>query len=109
MRPVHWLKPDVSRDVFRQDLLYSFAAFMTVCEISRNDALPRVEAVLKTGRDPGYESGVAIAPRTPASPDGLTAEEAEVDLDNIARDQIERRVASAFTGHDFTRLVAEIL
>ena len=108
-RPVRWLKPDVPRDVFRQDLLYSFGAFMTVCEISRNDALPRVEAVLKTGRDPGYESGVATPPRAPASPEAPTAEDAEVDLDKIARDQIERRVASAFTGHDFTRLVAEIL
>jgi predicted Mrr-cat superfamily restriction endonuclease len=62
MRPVRWLKAEVPRDVFRQDLLYSFGAFMTVCEISRNDALQRVEAVIKTGRDPGYESGSA-APR----------------------------------------------
>jgi restriction system protein len=109
MRPVRWLKSDVPRDAFRQDLLYSFGAFMTVCEISRNDAIQRVEAILKTGRDPGYESGVIAAPRLPASPEVPTAEEAAFDLDEIARDQIERRVASAFTGHDFTRLVAEIL
>lgn len=101
MRPIRWLKPDAPRDVFRRDLLYSFGAFMTVCEISRNDALQRVEAILNTGRDPGYESGVAARPPT--------AEEADVDLDVVARDQIERRVASAFAGHDFTRLVAEIL
>jgi restriction system protein len=109
MRPVRWLKPDVPRDVFRQDLLYSLGAFMTVCEISRNDALQRVEAILKTGRDPGYESGAAAPPRAPASPEAPVAEEADVDLDVIARDQIERRVASAFAGHDFTRLIAEIL
>jgi restriction system protein len=108
-RPVRWLKPDVPRDLFRQDLLYSFGPFMTVCEISRNDALPRVEAVLKTGRDPGYESSATTPPRAPASPETPTAEESEVDLDEIARDQIERRVASAFTGHDLTRFVAEIL
>jgi restriction system protein len=52
-RPVKWLKVDLPRSVFRQDILYSFGAVMTVCEISRNDALRRVEAVLKTGRDPG--------------------------------------------------------
>lgn len=109
MRPVRWLKADVPRDVFRQDLLYSFGAFLTVCEISRNDALPRVEMVVKTGRDPGYESGAVVPPRAPAAPDAPVAEDAEVDLDKIARDQIERRIASAFTGHDFTRLVAEIL
>jgi restriction system protein len=109
MRPVRWLKPEIPRDVFRQDLLSSFGALMTVCEISRNDALRRVEAILETGRDPGYESGIAVPPRPPASPEAPTAEEAEVDLNQIARDQIERRVASAFTGHEFTRLVAEIL
>jgi restriction system protein len=103
MRPVRWLKTDIPRDAFGQDLLYSFGV-MTVCEISRNDALRRVEAILETGTDPGYE-GVVPPPRPePPSPDG-----AEVDLDEIARDQIERRVTSAFTGHDFTRLVAEIL
>ena len=59
MRPVDWLKSDVPRDDFRQDLLFSFGAFMTVCEISRNDALQRVGAILKTGRDPGYEVGAA--------------------------------------------------
>jgi restriction system protein len=109
VRRVHWLKPDVPRDVFRQDLLYSFGAFLTVCEISRNDALPRVGSVVKNGRDPGFEGAVAMPARTPASADTPTAEEADVDLDKIARDQVERRIASAFTGHDFTRLVAEIL
>jgi DNA end-binding protein Ku len=43
----------------------SFGAFMTVCEISRNDALQRVEALLKTGRDPGHESGAAAPLRPP--------------------------------------------
>jgi restriction system protein len=107
MRPVRWLKPDIPREKFRQDLLYSFG-IMTVCEISRNDALRRVEAILQTSRDPGYESGVALPPRERASSETPIAEE-EIDLDEIARDQIERRVSSAFTGHDFTRLVAEIL
>jgi restriction system protein len=65
--------------------------------------------VIKTGRDPGYESGSAAPTRPPASPEAPIAEDADVDLDVIARDQIERRVASAFAGHDFTRLVGEIL
>jgi len=109
VRPVRWVNAEVPREIFRQDLLYSFGAFMTVCEISRNNALQRVEAVLKTGNDPGYESGIAAAVSLPASAGATAAEEAEIDLDQIARDQIERRIASAFTGHDFTRLVAEIL
>ncbi len=109
MRRVRWLKPDVPRDAFRQDLLYSFGAFMTVCEITRNDALSRVEAVVRSGRDPGYEGG-ASAPRTPAaSAEATSAEDADTELDKLARDQIERRIASSFTGHDFTELIGAIL
>lgn len=107
-RKVKWLKQDVPRETVRQDLLYSFGAFMTVCEISRNDALRRVEAILKTGRDPGFESGVEKVKSHP-DPAEDAAGEGDVDLAEIARDQIERRLASAFAGHDFTRLVAEIL
>jgi restriction system protein len=104
MRPVRWLRSDIPREAFRQDLLYGFG-IMTVCEISRNDALRRMMAIVETGKDPGYES-VDTPARPPVEPPPA---EAEIDLDEIARDQIERRIASAFTGHNFTRLVAEIL
>jgi restriction system protein len=108
-RKVKWLKSDLPRETFRQDLLYSFGAFMTVCEISRNDALRRVEAILKTGRDPGFETGVEKITKSPADVAVDTAGEGDVDLAELARDQIERKIASTFTGHDFTRLVSEIL
>lgn len=110
-RPVEWLATDLSRDVFRKDLLFSFGAIMTVCEIRRNNALSRVEAVLATGSDPG--DGMRPAPLDTKSEAALvTVEElddADYSLEQIARDQIERRVASVFTGHDFTRLVEAIL
>lgn len=114
MRLVRWLRPNVPRDAFRQDLLYSFGAFMTVCEITRNNALTRVEAVVRTGRDPGYEAG-ASTPRTPAATAAVTsaevtsAEDADTELSELARDQIERRITSAFAGHDFTELIGAIL
>ena len=41
-RPVRWLQTDIPRTTFEQDLLYSFGAFMTVCNVSRNDAARRV-------------------------------------------------------------------
>jgi restriction system protein len=109
-RKVKWLK-DVPRDAFRQDLLYSFGAFMTVCEISRNDALRRVEAIVKTGSDPGFETNVDKKRKLSIDGDDNADNDADVDRDfaELARDQIERKVASSFTGHDFTRLVAEIL
>lgn len=109
MRRVRWLRPDVQRDAFRQDLLYSFGAFMTVCEITRNDALTRVEAVARSGRDPGYEAGASVPRTSPASAEATSAEEADKELDKLARDQIERRITSAFAGHDFTELIGAIL
>ncbi|HXY11266.1 MAG TPA: hypothetical protein VEI52_25760 [Terriglobales bacterium] len=53
VRPVKWLRPDVPRTAFQQDLLFSFGAFLTVCNISRNDAERRVAAVLNGKPDPG--------------------------------------------------------
>lgn len=112
-RPVEWLKTDLPRDTFKQDLLYSFGAIMTVCEVSRNNALTRVEQVISQGRDPG--DGVTAITGSTTSASSLapvyTAEASDqpIDLEQIARDQIERRVASVFTGHDFTRLVAAVL
>lgn len=111
MRPVTWLKTDLPRDTFKQDLLYSFGAFMTVCEIARNDALKRIQAVLETGRDPGdgAKPTVSSSITTKSVDETDEASDQAVDLNLIARDQIERRIASVFTGHDFTRLVAAIL
>ena len=105
-RPVRWLARELPRSAFRQDLLFSFGAFMTVCEVQRNNALARVEAVLHSGRDPG--DGVRIdAPAEPTDPE--EAEEPDLDLVALAREQIEARIASSFAGHDLTRLVAAIL
>jgi len=109
-RPVQWLKTNLPRDSFKQDLLYSLGAFMTVCEISRNDALRRVQAVLETGRDPGDGLLPTSNTKGPASEEGTTeAIDQPINLEELARDQIERRIASVFTGHEFTRLVAAIL
>ena len=52
-RRVEWLQQDIPRDAFHQDLLYSFGAIQTVCEISRNNALARIEVVIRTRSDPG--------------------------------------------------------
>lgn len=113
LRPVEWLKTDLPRDSFKQDLLYSFGAFMTVCEISRNDALRRVQAVLQTGRDPG-DGALATMTKSPVAQamnqeETTEAADQPINLEQLARDQIERRIASVFSGHDFTRLVAAIL
>ena len=109
-RPVKWLAIDIARDVFKQDLLYSFGAIMTVCEVQRHDALKRVLAVAMGGKDPGYGASPDLPSKSQVT-GGTIGEEVDqtVNLELIARDQIERRISSVFTGHDFTNLIAAIL
>lgn len=108
-RTVEWLRPDVPRDAIKQDLLYSLGATQTVCEISRNDALRRIEAVVVTGRDPGPNNLPATMVGKTSVVASLEPEQSLVDLARVARDQIERHIASHFAGHAFTQLIAAIL
>jgi restriction system protein len=109
-RAVKWLATDIARDDFKQDLLYSFGAIMTVCEVQRHDALKRVIAVAKSGKDPGDGATPDLSSKSQVT-GGMVGEEVDqmVNLELIARDQIERRISSVFTGHGFTNLIAEIL
>ncbi len=107
-RSVKWHKESVPRDNFEQDLLYSLGAFMTVCEIQRNRAVNRVRAVLETGKDPGPLLKPGIAPVQPAD-DEPNGEGYEVDIEEIANQQIFSLLKSQFAGHALADLVAEIL
>jgi restriction system protein len=117
-RAVRWLAEAIPRDSFAQDLLHSFGAFMTVCEIKRNAALDRVKAVLSTGQDPGpllgqqgtlAPSAVSGAVSAQADNEALDAETAPLDIEEYARQQIAALIRSAFAGHGLAELVAEIL
>jgi restriction system protein len=115
-RNVEWLRTDVPRSALKQDLLYSLGATQTVCEISRNDALRRVEALLATGRDPGPNGALGAAnSQLSSGDDAISAASAAetgdiaIDLQQQARDQIERHIAAQFAGHAFTELIAAIL
>ena len=105
-RKVEWLHTDVPRDALKQDLLYSLGASQTICEISRNNAASRFEEVVKTRRDPGNSS---LPAKEKTDGDDDEAVEETVDLVELARDQIERHISSAFVGHAFTRLIDAIL
>lgn len=108
VRPIKWLKTDLPRTVFKQDLLYSFGAFLTVCRITRNDAERRVAAVLAGKPDPGF-AGVAAKPAKPATGPGEDSGEETSDLAVLANDQIVRHIQSEFRGHNLSRLVNEVL
>lgn len=105
-RAVEWVRGDVPRTSFEQDLLYSFGAFMTVCNISRNDAERRIGAVLDGNVDPGPLAGAERLPKQPA-----IATETQVvhDLSQLAHDQIVAHIQSKFAGHALAGLVDAVL
>ena len=106
-RPVEWLRPDVPRATFEQDLLKSFGALQAVCTISRNDAAWRVEAVLQGKPDPGPPS-LPDKP-TDLSPPTEDQTEGDFDLAQLAHDQIVAKIQERFTRHELTRLVDAVL
>ena len=106
-RPVKWIRPDVPRTAFAQDLLYSFGAFMTVCNISRNDAERRVAAVLEGKPAPG--PSVEVGKTSPPADVHASEETAVADLSQAAHDQIVAHIQKRFAGHALARLVETIL
>jgi restriction system protein len=106
-RGVKWVL-NVARMAFGQDLLYSFGALLTVCNIARNDAERRVGAILDCKPDPGFLQ--QLVPPTKSSPETIQAEEpSSSDLQQLAEDQIERHIQSRFSGHALSRLVEAVL
>lgn len=105
-RDVEWFAPDVLRSNFDQDLLYSFGAFMTVCQISRNEAEKRIHKMAKN-----EWKSVGPSPSIKKKPDEDSAETAEglQDLSQAARDQIAKLIIARFQGHGMARLVDAVL
>ncbi|MBW0093808.1 restriction endonuclease [Pseudonocardia sp. KRD-184] len=102
-RTVKWLREDVPRQAIGQDLLYSLGAFMTVCQIKRNDAEDRFNALLQTGTDPGLHDG---------NEDLAEEDDASVGGRNLTldvEDQVRAMIGSRFHGHALARLVDEVL
>lgn len=91
-RTTEWLVTDLPRTKVDQDLLYSLGSLLTVCQIQRHQAEQRIEALL---------SGTP----SPVEPDQLEL----VDVEEYAGDQIRAFIRRAFKGHEFARLVDEIL
>jgi restriction system protein len=104
-REIKWLAKDVPRSAFDQDLLYSFGAFLTFCQIQRNDAEKRVRQMAQNN----WQSTVqAYTPDKEVATDTSTPEEI-VDLERLARDNIARLLIGKFKGHGMERLVEAIL
>ena len=106
-RSVEWINEGVPRDLIDQDLLYSLGAFLTVCQIRRNNAEHRIRALLAA--PPGEAPAESHLPdsTTVLEPDEVA--DATVDLGEIGRDQIRRRLAERFKRHELARLIGELL
>lgn len=99
---VNWFATDIPRTNFDQDILYSFGAFMTVCQIKRNDAEKRIHAMQKNNWH--------ISTKSVSQVNGDTNTNEELsDLAEIARDQIAKLILAKHKGHGMARLVNAIL
>ncbi len=103
-RTVNWLEKDIPRTNFDQDILYSLGACITICRIKRNDAEARVRAMQGNNwKSAGIQP---VLPQDDGDDDSLVE---EVDIEQIASDQITRLIASKYKGHGLEALVDAIL
>jgi restriction system protein len=103
-RPVEWLRQDIPRNAFEQDLLYSLGAFMTVCRIKRNNAEERIRAILE-----GRPAPAVLLPQgTTTAEEGADAT-VPPDLEQYALDQIRAFIGTNFKGHKLADLVDALL
>lgn len=104
-RRVEWIKPDIPRAAFEQDLLHSFGSLLTVSQVKRNNAEERIRAIVE-GRQPKPQQ-----PYLPAGEDADVpqAEQAPLNLEEYSRDQIQGFISRRFRGHGLSRLVTAIL
>ncbi len=104
-RTVKWLNQGIPRSTLDLDLMYSFGSLLTICQIQRNDAEKRIRALGKVG----WKSA-APAGRPAHSGNGVTEpEDAPVDLERLARDQIASLIIQKYKGHGLARLVEAVL
>jgi len=105
-RDVEWVETDIPRSNFKQDLLYSFGAYLTICRVKRNNAESRVHAMA----DAGWKPEATVPPVGIPSGEGAEDDEDEpVDLEQLARDGIAELISRNFKGHSMAVLVESLL
>ena len=105
-RSVNWFARDIPRSNFDKDILYSFGAFMTICQITRNDAENRIKEMKQNG----WKATMPSSPLNRGGSDSTSTEESSnLDIERVAKDQIAKFITAKFSGHGMTRLVEAIL
>lgn len=95
IRRVNWLKT-FPRTTFDQDILYSFSAQMTVFQVKRNNAEERIKNMLS--KQPALKGEKRFE-----------IDEEKIDIEQYARDQIEKHIEKKFKGHGLAILVEAVL
>lgn len=105
-RDVEWIAQDVPRSNFDQDILYSFGAIMTICQIHRNEAERRVHEM---AANDWKSSGTGSAIVTRGDEEDAEENEGLNDLEEAARDQLTKLIIARFKGHGMAGLVDAVL
>ncbi len=108
-RLVEWIRTDVPRSDFNQDLLYSLGALMTVCRIQRNDAGRRITAILNGESDPGSDTTDKSSVAAISDEQTVSEDRAILNIEDTAHQQILDHIQARFPGHDLARLVDAVL
>jgi restriction system protein len=98
-REVEWLRRDIPKGNLQQDMHHTMSAGSQICEMTRNRALDRIEALVRDGFDPGpgmVATGAA----------GMTDPEQIIPA---LEARMQRQVGSLFAGHDLAELVGCLL
>lgn len=103
-RTVSWIGEAVPRANFGQDLLNSFGAFLTICQVTRNNAETRLAVMRKNGWKAETITAVTKKAAMPEDEPGT-----DIDIEESAGDQIAQLISARFRGHNLTRLVEAIL
>ncbi|HYJ05785.1 MAG TPA: restriction endonuclease [Chthoniobacterales bacterium] len=105
-RNVKWIGEAVPRENFGKDILFSLGgSLLTICRIDRNNAEKRIRAMQTSGWKPETIAAAKIGP-TEAPSD---VEDATLEIEELAKDQISRLISAKFKGHGLARLVEGIL
>ena len=105
---VNWIRTDIPRSAFKDDLLNTINGAMTIFQASNNNAESRLEAMLEPeSSDPG-STYATLAPAVSTDAGTPVDPVPDITLEGI-RDRVRTHLAENFGKHKLTSLIAEIL
>lgn len=101
---VEWLRTDIPRSAFKQDLLYQMGSALTIFQLANNDAPYRFEQILAGKPDPGSRDA-----QDESDSSQSFSESAGIDIEDFAETSIAKIIEEDFKGHDLSELVTALL